>query len=77
VAEARAAVLTAAGRTDEAAQILAGLDLGTDDRDHEEEIVVYDLAEDVALDESDSGRHDLTAGRGNVSDAPTADGVRS
>lgn len=77
VAEARAAVLTAAGRTDEAAQILAGLDLGTDDRDHEEEIVVYDLAEDVALDESDSDRHDLTAGRGNVGDAPTADGVRS
>lgn len=77
VAEARAAVLTAAGRTDEAAQILAGLDLGTDDRDHEEEIVVYDLAEDVALDESDSGRHDLTAGRGNVGDAPTVDGVRS
>lgn len=48
VAQARAAVLEAAGRVEEAAEILAGLDLD-DDVALDEEIVVYDLAEGADL----------------------------
>lgn len=79
VLQARAAVLEVAGRTDEAAEILAGLDastLGTS-LDADEDVVVYDLADesdDRAQEDDDAAAEPADAVE-EPADAVTGEGT--
>lgn len=65
VTQARAGVLEAAGRPDEAAELLAGIDAAdlaaAVGEDPEDEIVVYDLAEEAELADGDDTDADRSA----------------